>query len=71
MQRYGHEGYPVVDNNHVIGLVTRRAVDRAISHKLNLTARKIMESGEITISPDDSLEQLQLMSDKIRWGKSQ
>ena len=69
MQRYGHEGYPVVDNNRVIGLVTRRAVDRAISHKLNLTARKIMESGEITISPDDSLEQLQLMMTKSGWGQ--
>jgi tRNA nucleotidyltransferase (CCA-adding enzyme) len=32
MQRYGYEGYPVVSEGRVIGLLTRRAVDRAISH---------------------------------------
>ena len=38
MQRTGFEGYPVVDDGKVVGLLTRRAVDRAMAHKLNLTA---------------------------------
>jgi len=69
MQRFGHEGYPVVDQNRVVGLVTRRAVDRAISHKLNLTARQIMEPGEITVTPEDSLEYLQLVMTRSGWGQ--
>ncbi|MGB9639746.1 MAG: CBS domain-containing protein [Anaerolineales bacterium] len=69
MQRFGHEGFPVVEQNRVVGLVTRRAVDRAISHKLNLTARQIMEPGEITVTPDDSLEYLQLVMTRSGWGQ--
>ena len=46
MQRYGYEGYPVVDNGRVVGLLTRRAVDRAMSHKLKLNAGSLMEAGE-------------------------
>ncbi len=69
MQRFGHEGYPVVDQNKVIGLVTRRAVDRAVSHKLNLSARQIMEPGEITVTPENSLEYLQSVMIKSGWGQ--
>jgi tRNA nucleotidyltransferase (CCA-adding enzyme) len=32
MQRYGYEGYPVVKDGKILGLLTRRAVDRALSH---------------------------------------
>ena len=38
MSRFGYEGYPVVQNGKVIGLLTRRAVDRAVSHNLHKTA---------------------------------
>jgi Exopolyphosphatase-related proteins len=40
MQRFGYEGYPVVENNEVKGLLTRRAVDRAISHNLDAQRRQ-------------------------------
>lgn len=69
MQKYGHEGYPVVDHGKVIGLVTRRAVDRAIAHKLNLTARQIMEAGQVTVTPEDSLETVQLLMTTTGWGQ--
>ncbi len=69
MQRYGYEGYPVVSQGRVIGLLTRRAVDRAISHKLNLTAASLMDAGEVTIHPTDSIEYLQRLMIDTGWGQ--
>jgi len=69
MQRYGYEGYPVVDNGKVIGLLTRRAVDRAISHKLNLPVTSLMEAGEIIVHPEDTLEHLQNIMTSTGWGQ--
>ncbi len=69
MQRYGYEGFPVVQDGRVIGLLTRRAVDRAIAHKLNLTAASLMEAGEVAVRPDDSLQHLQSRMTDSGWGQ--
>jgi tRNA nucleotidyltransferase (CCA-adding enzyme) len=69
MQRFGYEGYPVVKDGKVVGLLTRRAVDRAISHKLNLTTASLMNAGEVTVSPLDSLEHLQRLMTDSGWGQ--
>lgn len=69
MQRYGYEGYPVVENGKVKGLLTRRAVDRALSHKLNLTAASLMESGEVYVEPYDSIEHLRRVMIDSGWGQ--
>jgi len=69
MQRYGYEGYPVVRDGKVIGLLTRRAVDRALAHKLNLSAFSLMNAGEITVKPDDSIEHLQHLMTESGWGQ--
>ncbi len=69
MQRYGYEGYPVVREGKVVGLLTRRAVDRALGHKLNLTAGSLMEAGEVTVQPRDSLEHLQSVMTGSGWGQ--
>jgi tRNA nucleotidyltransferase (CCA-adding enzyme) len=69
MQRYGYEGYPVVQNGKIIGLLTRRAVDRAISHKLNLSASSLMNAGEIAVFPGDSIEHLQRVMTESGWGQ--
>lgn len=69
MKRYGYEGYPVVEDGTVIGLLTRRAVDRAISHKLNLTAGSLMDAGEVTVHPTDALEHLQKLMTSTGWGQ--
>jgi len=69
MQRYGYEGYPVVENDEIVGLVTRRAVDRAISHKLNLTAGHLMETGNVHVHPDHSIEYLQNVMTDTGWGQ--
>jgi tRNA nucleotidyltransferase (CCA-adding enzyme) len=69
MRRYGYEGYPVVKEGQVIGLLTRRAVDRAISHNLNLTAASLMEAGEVFVQPEDSIEYLQRLMTDTGWGQ--
>jgi tRNA nucleotidyltransferase (CCA-adding enzyme) len=69
MQRYGYEGYPVVENGKVIGLLTRRAVDRALAHKLNLTAGSLMEAGEVSVHATDSIERLQQVMTSTGWGQ--
>jgi tRNA nucleotidyltransferase (CCA-adding enzyme) len=69
MQRYGYEGYPVVENGRLVGLVTRRAVDRTIGHKLNLTVGQVMEAGEVTVGPETPLETLQQIMTDSGWGQ--
>ncbi|MEK6221517.1 MAG: CBS domain-containing protein, partial [Chloroflexota bacterium] len=69
MQLYGFEGYPVVRDGKVIGLVTRRAVDRTLRHKLNLTVQEIMEAGNITVSEEASIERLQRIMTETGWGQ--
>ncbi len=69
MQRYGYEGYPVIDNGKIVGLLTRRAVDRALSHKLNLTASKLMKAGNTHVHPDHSIDYLQQIMTQMDWGQ--
>jgi tRNA nucleotidyltransferase (CCA-adding enzyme) len=69
MQYYGYEGYPVVDNGKVIGLLTRRVVDKALNHKLNLTAESLMDANEVWVRPDDSIQLLQARMTDSGWGQ--
>jgi len=69
MLRYGYEGYPVVKDNKILGLVTRRAVDRALAHELDVTAASIMEAGEVRVFPADSIEQIQDVMMESGWGQ--
>ncbi len=70
MRRTGHEGFPVVDSGRVVGLLNRRDVDRAMSHGMgHQTVRQIMEAGEITVKPSDSIEVLQQRMMRTGWGQ--
>jgi tRNA nucleotidyltransferase (CCA-adding enzyme) len=59
----GHEGFPVVNKQgQVVGLITRNAVDRAIQHKWeSQPVRRIMEAGEISVSPGDSAQHVRAL----------
>ena len=60
MRRTGHEGYPVVRDDRVIGLVTRRAVDRAQQFQMtSAPVTQVMDVGNVTVSPADSVEYVQ------------
>jgi tRNA nucleotidyltransferase (CCA-adding enzyme) len=70
MRRTGHEGYPVVERGHVIGLLTRRAVDRAL--QFNMAASpisQVMEPGSLAVAPQDAAEKLQRLMIDSGWGQ--
>ncbi len=69
MNRYGFEGYPVVEDGRVIGLLNRRNVDRALQHKLKTTARDLMDGGEVSVLPGDSVLKLQELMTVSGWGQ--
>ena len=69
MSRYGYEGYPVVQDGKIVGLLTRRAVDRAMSHNYAKPVSSLMEAGGYSVSPEDSLERLQRLVAETGWGQ--
>ena len=69
MQKFGYEGYPVVKDGKVVGLLNRRAVDRATSHKLDVTAASLMDAGEVTLAPGDALATIQRAMRDSGWGQ--
>lgn len=72
MQRFGHEGYPVVSpsTNHIVGLLTRRAVDRAVNHGMgHQPVSRIMKVGGFTVRPSDSIDRVQQLMVDEGWGQ--
>ena len=69
MRRYGYEGYPVIEGSTVVGLLTRRAVDKAASHKLELTAGSLMDAGNFMLTPDQTLDEVQELMANTGWGQ--
>lgn len=61
MRRWGHEGFPVVEEDgRVVGVLTRRDVDRALHHHLgNEPVSAVMHKGQIQVTPQDSVERVQ------------
>lgn len=72
MQRSGHEGYPVVEpkSGRLVGLLTRRAVDRAVSHQLeHLPVSQVMRAGLVTVRPSDPVKLVQRLMIEEGWGQ--
>jgi tRNA nucleotidyltransferase (CCA-adding enzyme) len=62
MTRYGHEGFPVVEDGKIMGVLTRGEIDKALHHKLGNTAiQQFMRKGPFYVSPQDSVEKLQAL----------
>jgi tRNA nucleotidyltransferase (CCA-adding enzyme) len=82
-QRYGFEGYPVVDGevaddlgkrsayaDQIRGLITRRQVDRALHHGLvSHTIDHYMRTGQVWVTPDQSIAELQKVMIESGWGQ--
>ncbi len=70
VRKIGHEGYPVIDQGRVVGLLTRRELDRTLEHGLGeLTLREIMTAGDISLRPEDSVQMLEQTMVKSGWGQ--
>ncbi len=70
MQRSGHEGYPVLAGEAIVGLLTRGAIDRAMSHGLGeRRVGQIMDSGSYSVRIDDSIETVQQIMMQSGWGQ--
>jgi len=60
MRRYGHEGFPVVEHGRLVGVLTRREIDRALQHGLGeAVVRSYMHTGDMAVSPSDSVATVQ------------
>lgn len=70
IRRIGHEGYPVLDNSTVVGLLSVRSADKVLEHGLKqATVRDVMDSGSITLKPDDSIGKLEDTIVSSNWGQ--
>ncbi len=70
MARYGYEGFPVVRDGKVVGLLTRRAVDRALAHGMQRAqVESVMESGSVTVQLGDPVSHLQRLMVDRGWGQ--
>ncbi|MGI6434904.1 MAG: CBS domain-containing protein [Syntrophomonadaceae bacterium] len=60
MLRYGHTGMPVVDNNQMVGMISRRDVDKARQHDLgHAPVKGFMTARVITARPDTPVSDIQ------------
>ncbi len=70
IQRYGYEGYPVIDSaGEVVGLLNSRSVERASAFKLNMSIGDIMDPGSYIVHSGDSLDYLKEIMNISGWGQ--
>ncbi len=70
MRRYGFEGFPVMEGGRVVGMLTRRELDRALHHGLQRhPVSRYMRAGEVFVTPADSAEQLRRVMTEQDWGQ--
>ncbi len=60
MRRYGHEGFPVVVEGQIVGILTRGQIDKALQLGFdNLSINFYMYKGAVSVRPDDPVQKLQ------------
>ncbi|SFP79328.1 CBS domain-containing protein [Salibacterium halotolerans] len=68
---HGHNGFPVVDNkNALIGIISRRDIDKAVQHHLgHAPVKGYMSTDCITVSKTTSFEEIQNMFIRYNIGR--
>jgi tRNA nucleotidyltransferase (CCA-adding enzyme) len=70
MRRYGFEGFPVVDGGRIVGMLTRREIDRAVHHGLeHHPVSRYMRAGRVRVTPEDSIATLRQVMTEHDWGQ--
>ncbi len=70
MRRLGHEGFPVVHDGRVVGMLTRQEIDKALQHDLDdAPIRRYMHYGEVVVTPRDPVERVQAVIRDTGWGQ--
>ncbi|MFV8827370.1 CBS domain-containing protein [Alkalihalobacterium sp. APHAB7] len=70
MYRYGHTGFPIVKDDELVGIISRRDLDKATHHGLgHAPVKAYMSSKVISIRPDTSLEEIQTTMIKYDIGR--
>lgn len=58
--RYGHTGFPVLQDQQLVGIISRRDLDKATHHGLgHAPVKGFMSKEVITIHPETTLEEIQ------------
>jgi tRNA nucleotidyltransferase (CCA-adding enzyme) len=72
MDRYGHEGFPVIDpaSQRVVGILSRREIDKARRHRLEgASISQFMIKGEFFVTPTDGIDVVQKLMVEQRIGQ--
>ncbi|WP_280768548.1 CBS domain-containing protein [Salipaludibacillus daqingensis] len=70
LYRYGHTGFPVVEDDKLIGIISRRDVDKALHHQLgHAPVKGYMSHQPITIGLNEKIEQIRELMIEDRVGR--
>jgi len=70
LYRYGHTGFPVIEDDQLIGIISRRDVDKALHHQLgHAPVKGYMSHQPITIGIDEKIEQIRELMIEDRVGR--
>ncbi len=72
MDRYGHEGFPVVErkSGKIVGVLSRREIDKARRHRLEGTViSQFMTKGEFYVTPNDGVDAVQKLMVEQKIGQ--
>jgi tRNA nucleotidyltransferase (CCA-adding enzyme) len=70
MLRYGFEGFPIAEEGRIVGVLSRREIDRAQRLRLgNMPVSHYMTKGDIYVTADDSVEHLQQIMTRYGIGQ--
>lgn len=59
MKQTGHSGFPVVEGNRLVGIVTKKAVEKAMNHGLgDRPVKSIMSTNLVVATPDTPVTRL-------------